>query len=112
MAQSLVVAKIVFDKLPELQAQLRRQASAAIRKAAYDIEAHAKAVVPVDTGNLKNSIQTTMENDLTAIVGTHVEYAPYVEYGTHRMAARPYLGPAAEAVRPGFEAAMKGLLDD
>lgn len=110
MAKSLVVAKIVFDRLPELQGQLRQQASAAIRKAAYDVEAHAKAVVPVDTGNLKNSIQTTMEGDLTATVGTHVEYAPYVELGTHKMAARPYLGAAAEAVRPSLETAMKGLL--
>ncbi len=110
MAKSLVVIKIVSDRLPELQGQLRQQASAAIRKAAYDVEAHAKAVVPVDTGNLKNSIQTTMESVLTAIVSTHVEYAPYVEYGTRRMAARPYLGPAAEAVRPSLEAAMKRLL--
>jgi HK97 gp10 family phage protein len=110
MAKSLVVTKIVFDKLPQLQGQLRQRASAAVRKAAYDIEAHAKTVVPVDTGNLKNSIQTSVEGDLTAIVGTHVEYAPYVEYGTRRMAAKPYLGPAAEAVRPGFEAAMKSLL--
>ncbi len=107
---SLIVARIVFDRLPELQGQLRQQASAAIRKAAYDIEAYAKAVVPVDTGNLKNSIQTTMEGDLTAIVGTHVEYAPYVEYGTYKMAARPYLGPAAEAVRSSLAVAMRGLL--
>jgi len=110
MAKSLVVAELVFDRLPELRGELRRQASAAIRKAAFDIEAHAKAVVPVDTGNLKNSIQTTMEDDLTAVVGTHVEYAPYVEFGTYKMSPRPYLGPAAEAVRPSLEADMKRLL--
>lgn len=30
----------------------------------------------------------------TVYIGTNVEYAPYVEMGTVKMAARPYLGPA------------------
>jgi len=111
MARSTVVAKLVFNKLPTLKGQLRQRAAQAVAKCAFDIEAHAKAVVPVDTGNLKNSIQTDMETDLTAVVGTPVEYAVYVEYGTHKMAERPYLGPAAELVRPSFNAAMKELLD-
>lgn len=29
-------------------------------------------------------------------VGTNVEYAPYVEFGTSRMSKRPYLRPALE----------------
>ena len=32
----------------------------------------------------------------TWTVGTNVEYAVYVEFGTSRMAAQPYLRPAAE----------------
>lgn len=107
---STVVARIVFNRLPELRGQLRQRASQAVRKAALDIEARAKQVVPVRTGNLKNSIQTTMESDLTAVVETAVEYAPYVELGTRRMAPRPFLGPAAEAVKPSFEAAVTELL--
>lgn len=115
MAKSLVVTRLVFDRLPELRGQLRERASQVVRKTAFDIEARAKATVPVRTGNLKNSIQTTMESDLTAVVGTAVEYAPYVELGHHTRGGgyvppRPYLGPAAEAVRPSFIAAMKELL--
>lgn len=30
------------------------------------------------------------------VVGTNVEYAVYVEFGTSRLAAQPYLRPAAE----------------
>ena len=111
MAKSFVVAELKFNRLPQITAALRPKASQIVRKTAADVEARAKSIVPVDTGNLKNSIQTEMESDLTAVVGTNVEYAPYVEYGTYKMAARPYLGPAAEAVRPGFEAAMKALFD-
>ena len=34
-----------------------------------------------------------------AIVGTNIEYAPYVEFGTRRQEAQPYLGPALEITR-------------
>ena len=34
-----------------------------------------------------------------AVVRTAVPYAPYVEFGTRRMAARPFLTPAAEYMR-------------
>ncbi len=112
MAKSFVVAELKFNRLPEITAALRPKASAIVRKTASDIEAHAKAVVPVDTGNLKNSIQTEMEGGgLTAVVGTGVSYAPFVEWGTHKAPAQPYLTPAAEAVRPAFLKAMESLLD-
>lgn len=32
--------------------------------------------------------------------GEPATYAPYLEYGTSRMAARPFLRPAVEAVKP------------
>jgi hypothetical protein len=35
-------------------------------------------------------------------IGSNVEYAIYVEMGTSRMAARPYLRPALEAARASF----------
>ena len=41
----------------------------------------AKEKVPVDTGNLQDSI-TYEVNGNEGVVGTNVEYAPYVEFGT------------------------------
>lgn len=38
---------------------------------------------PVDTGNLRGSITAEVdENTLVARIGTAVEYAPYIEFGT------------------------------
>jgi isopropylmalate/homocitrate/citramalate synthase len=37
--------------------------------------------------------------DATWVVGTTVEYSVYVEFGTSKMAAQPYLRPAVEAAR-------------
>lgn len=100
------------NKLPLLNMQARARAEAAVAKAAYDIEGQAKTVVPVDTGNLKNSIQTEAgDSDLTKYVGPHTDYAVYVEYGTYKTRAQPYMRPAAEQVAPGFIAAMKQIAD-
>ena len=47
------------------------------------IEASAKFLCPVDLGELKGSINHQVdENELCVRVGTNVEYAPYVEFGT------------------------------
>lgn len=80
-----------------------------VRKTAFDVERMAKDKVPVDTGTLKNSIDVQMEDDLTAIVAPHTDYATYVEFGTSRMAAQPYMTPSAEAARPMYIEALRRL---
>ena len=59
-------------------------------------ETYAKQDCPVDTGNLRNSISHAQLDSRAEVIGTNVYYAPYVELGTHKMAARPFLRPAAE----------------
>lgn len=44
----------------------------------------------VDTGRLRGSISHAADDE-AAYVGTNVEYAPYVELGTSKMGARPFL---------------------
>ena len=58
-------------------------------------EGYAKKLCPVDTGNLRNSITHTVdEEEPAAYIGTNVEYAPYQELGTIHMKAQPFLKPA------------------
>ena len=59
------------------------------------VRTEAKVRVPVDTENLQDSIVTDKEH-LAVGIGTNVEYGPYVEYGTEKMGAQPYLGPSIE----------------
>lgn len=42
------------------------------------------------------SIASFLTKERAAIIGTNVEYAPYVEYGTRRTKAQPFIKPAAE----------------
>lgn len=59
-------------------------------------EGYAKLLCPVDTGRLRNSITHTQGGKETEIIGTNVEYAPYVEMGTRKTKAQPFIRPAAE----------------
>jgi HK97 gp10 family phage protein len=108
-----VTISVTFDKFPQIAAAMPEKTSQVVRKAAFDIEGQAKNRAPVDTGALKNSISTEFEdNGLTGIIAPHVEYATFVEFGTKRMSAQPYMTPAAEAVAPAFISAMKQMLQE
>lgn len=58
-------------------------------------EGYAKMESPVDTGRLRNSISHAVQ-DNTAYIGTNVEYAPYQELGTDRIAPKHFLKNAAQ----------------
>lgn len=62
----------------------------------------AKIFSPVDTGALMSSIDSTMISLLTARIQAHVEYDIYQELGTYKMAAHPFLAPAAELIAKEF----------
>jgi len=71
-----------------------------LRKAIL-VENAAKVLCPVDTGRLRASIGISKHPTAAGMVvhvGTTVEYGGYVERGTSRMRARPYLAPALRAV--------------
>ena len=87
--------KIVNDSIDKINKTL---ANAVVTKA--------KQLVAVDTGALKSSIK---ENNITekntTEVGSAEDYAVYVEYGTRRQGAQPFLEPAILGVFKSQEAA-------
>ena len=50
-----------------------------------------------DTGSLANSIAVQRTGPISAAVGTGLVYGIYLEFGTQRMQARPWLEPALRA---------------
>jgi len=88
--------------------QKRDQINEAIQGAGIDTEAMAKQSCPVDTGRLRASIKYT-PGILSCTVGTNVNYGPYVEFGTRRMAARAFLYPAFYKAVADFKAEMSKL---
>lgn len=70
---------------------------AALEEVGLVAEGYAKRACPVDTGRLRNSITHNVdEGTRHVVIGTNVEYAPYVELGTRHQKPQPYLKPAAE----------------
>lgn len=68
-----------------------------VEESAYKVEGDAKRNAPVDTGRLKGSIDTEVNRNKSSIhteVGTDVEYADSVEYGTSKQKAQPFMVPA------------------
>jgi len=84
----------------------------ALEKIGGKAESYAKKICPVKTGRLRNSITHQQYDDSTEVVGTNVEYAPYVELGHHTsggtfVAGKPFLRPAAE----GHTAEYKNVIE-
>lgn len=77
MAQILNLDRLLskFDNLQNIDLE------GPLTKACLLVENDAKKNCPVDTGQLRQSITHEVEGN-TGVIGTNVEYAPYVEYGT------------------------------
>jgi HK97 gp10 family phage protein len=62
----------------------------------------ARELVPVDTGALQASItyrvEQTGSGEVHIIFGGYTHYAAFVELGTYKMAAQPYLRPALDSI--------------
>lgn len=95
--------RVTKNDFARISRELRPRLRDAINETALDVETLAKQRAPVKTGNLRRSLHTApAAEELRATVGTNVEYARFVEYGTSRMGPRPYLTPALESNRPRF----------
>lgn len=109
--QTGATIRVISNRLPQVPAMLRTAVNAEVAKAAFEIQAQAQAKAPVKTGTLRRSIHTVIEDGgRRAKVGPSVEYGTYVEFGTRRAGARPFMRPAAEAVLPKFAAAVRAVL--
>lgn len=82
------------DVITEYNTALER----AMKKAVLIVEAEAKRNTPVDTGRLRGSITNEVREIARQVIegriGTNVDYARFIELGTSKMSAKPYLRPA------------------
>jgi HK97 gp10 family phage protein len=74
----------------------------ALLRAAEEAIQIAKQLVPVRTGALQNSIRILQRGPDYVVIGSDLDYAVAVEFGTSKMVARPYIGPAMDAMSTKF----------
>lgn len=65
---------------------------------AKNIAEYAKRLAPVDTGDLRNSIEASQDVN-GANVTTGKDYDKYVEFGTRTQQPQPFMRPAGEQAK-------------
>ena len=101
-------------KLNEIIAKLPANRDKIVKAVAFEVLREAQQKAPVDTGALKANadVNTKYAGDGIMSVEFYQEYAPYVELGTYKMAARPFLTPAVEAGEKKLVSLIKeGLIE-
>ena len=105
---------IGLDELIKKAAALNGQMGPIVRdflaKSAFNVEEKAKDLCPVDTGLLRTSITSKVGAGHIpdwASAGTNRFYARYVEFGTHKMRAQPYLRPGFHNARPDIDSNLE-----
>lgn len=102
----------VLGKIDLTNAKMRKAIKELVGKTALNIQLGAKRRCPVRTGALRNSITVDFYGTMSAEIGPHMPYAPYVEFGTRKMAAQPFLFPAFEEEKPKFEEGLKKAIEE
>jgi phage gpG-like protein len=65
----------------------------------------------VRTGRLRNGIRFVMVSrgtQVQGVIGTSLDYAPFLEFGTRRMLPRRFLGPTFERERLRLHSILRG----
>lgn len=110
MADGVTVKR---DNTEQVVDGIQQAIDRALEKIGLLAEGYAAKKCPVDTGNLRGSITHEVDaGDNSVYIGTNVEYAPYVELGTSRQKAQPFLRPAASEHGAQYRQVLKKALGD
>lgn len=102
---------VIQDNTDQVVDGIDSAIGAALEEIGLLAENYAAKRCPVDTGNLRGSITYEVDaGDNAVYIGTNVEYAPYVELGTSRQKAQPFLRPAASEHGAQYRKVLKKAL--
>lgn len=102
--------------LDELEKALKEKATMqdvkdVVKMNGAEMQAKAMRNAPVDTGALKRYIMISIfDGGFTSRVNSLMNYAPYVEYGTRFMNAKPFLKPAFNQQKIQFRNDLNRLM--
>lgn len=99
-------------RIAQLPRRINEARTEALREWATALEKTAKDLAPKAKGDLERSIESKVNASsgkawVQIRPGKTREYAYYVEKGTSKMDAQPYMGPAAQIHRRTGERAMR-----
>lgn len=87
--------EVKFNKLPQCPGIMEKAVATAFGDVGPKLLSTMKGKTPVDTGELRNSESMSVgSKQLTLSAGT--DHCGFVEFGTRKMAAQPYMRPTVE----------------
>ncbi len=89
----------VCEALVSAADRISAAAERGVKDACAAVCGDAKSMCPVRTGNLRESI-ATQSSGTDGTVYAAADYGGYVELGTYKMPAQPFLAPALTAATP------------
>lgn len=109
-----IVWRVAHQKRPMITAEQARMDGRGLDKFGKQrrvSDPNAQAGVPVRSGRLQGSVVRFVKRDkLMSFTGTietrGIQYAGYVEYGTRRMRARPFMRPAVALTRDAIKQSL------
>lgn len=111
-----MASRITRDNTAMIISRARIALRTAVHAGALVIENEAKERAPVRTGTLRRSINTQVQDfsptRIVARIGPNTEYAAFLEFGTRRMAARPYMRPALDSKRAEAAATVRRVFEE
>jgi phage protein, HK97 gp10 family len=100
------------DNSKEVLAALDRAKKNALTAIGMTAEGYAKKETPVNTGRLRNSMSNATNGD-SVYIGSNVEYAPYVEFGSiHNRHPAHMLQKAATQHTSEYKSIAKDALEN
>jgi HK97 gp10 family phage protein len=94
----VIESSVKFTQKIKMDARTAAIVDGEMGNLALMFEAEAKTRTPVLTGRLKSEMIGKKTGFLQAELRNNVEYAPYVEFGTSKMAPRAMMRQAAQAM--------------
>jgi HK97 gp10 family phage protein len=98
------------EALNRFDVEMQKRIHERLTEWAETVRAEASRLAPARTGYLRSTIYARTR-DWQAEVGADTAYAANVEFGTTRAQARPFLGPAVEALLPELERSLTEALE-
>lgn len=103
---------VTVNNTPQVLGKLKSAIRKSLLESGEVVLNTAKEKVPYDTGRLQRSLNAKMNGDDQVQIGSaDVEYNIYVECGTSKMKAQPYLLPALKnnesKIKSIFESNLK-----
>jgi hypothetical protein len=117
MAIPGIEVRLEDSRLRRMIGSLEREIEQVLDIAGLHVERNAKQIIVakniIDTGATLNStaMRRVPGDRFARRIGPTTEYAPHLEYGTIRMAPRPFMAPALEMERAAFLSAVQQTME-